>query len=72
MYLNFFPPGAPCLSFDIIKDNFGDRREAFPMTAYLVAGTQSDRPNNNSVIVVKVTQLLYLNFSYFKFIEISV
>ncbi|KAG8331734.1 Glutamate-rich WD repeat-containing protein 1 [Homalodisca vitripennis] len=49
--------GSPCLSFDIIKDNFGSKREEFPLTAYLVAGTQSDRPNNNSVIVMKLSNM---------------
>lgn len=50
--------GSPCLSFDVIQDNFGGKREEFPMTVYLAAGTQSERPNNNSVIVMKVRRLL--------------
>jgi ribosome assembly protein RRB1 len=33
--------GAPCLSFDIIKDPLGDNREQFPLTAFIVAGTQA-------------------------------
>ncbi|CAH1977313.1 unnamed protein product [Acanthoscelides obtectus] len=47
----------PCLSFDIIPDNFGDDRETFPLTAYIVAGTQSSQTHNNHVIVMKLSNL---------------
>ena len=39
--------GAPCLSFDIIKDDLGNNRDTFPMTSYIVAGTQAARFNVN-------------------------
>ena len=39
--------GAPCLSFDIIKDNLGNDRENFPMTSYIVAGTQAAKGHVN-------------------------
>lgn len=39
--------GAPCLSFDIIPDNLGNDRTQFPMTAYLVAGTQASSAHLN-------------------------
>lgn len=39
--------GAPCLSFDIIVDELGANREAFPMTAYIVAGTQAAKAHVN-------------------------
>uniref|UniRef100_A0A1B6BZV1 Glutamate-rich WD repeat-containing protein 1 n=1 Tax=Clastoptera arizonana TaxID=38151 RepID=A0A1B6BZV1_9HEMI len=49
--------GAPCLSFDIIWDSLGNNRSTFPLTAYVVAGTQSDRMNGNRVIVMKLSNM---------------
>lgn len=49
--------GAPCLSFDVIRDNLGENRESFPLTAYLVAGTQANQAHVNSVIVMKLSNL---------------
>lgn len=39
--------GAPCLSFDIVLDNLGNDRQQFPMTSYLVAGTQASSAHLN-------------------------
>lgn len=39
--------GAPCLSFDIVTDNLGNDRHEFPMTTYLVAGTQASSAHLN-------------------------
>lgn len=39
--------GAPCLSFDILRDDLGDSRETFPLTGYIVAGTQAARAHVN-------------------------
>lgn len=39
--------GAPCLSFDIVPDNLGNDRSEFPMTSYLVAGTQASSAHLN-------------------------
>lgn len=39
--------GAPCLSFDIISDNLGRARDAFPMTSYIAAGTQAAKAHIN-------------------------
>lgn len=50
--------GAPCLSFDIIPDGLGANRESFPMTAYIVAGTQAAKAHVNNVIVMKMSNLL--------------
>ncbi|RHZ87478.1 hypothetical protein Glove_34g64 [Diversispora epigaea] len=47
----------PCLSFEILWDNLGDERKMFPVTAYIVAGTQADRPKNNELMVMKMSQL---------------
>ncbi|CAG5025248.1 unnamed protein product [Parnassius apollo] len=49
--------GAPCLSFDIVTDNLGNDRNEFPMTAYLVAGTQASSAHLNSVLVIKMSNL---------------
>eukprot|EP00128_Syssomonas_multiformis_P011241 Colp12_sorted_trinity150504_noHs@13926 len=48
----------PCLSFDIITDGMGNGRTQFPMTAYMVAGTQADQPQNNKVMVMKMSNLV--------------
>ena len=52
-----FFQGAPCLSFDVIPDSLGDKREEFPLTCYLVAGTQAKRTNANNIIVMKMSNL---------------
>jgi len=49
--------GAPCLSFDVIQDNLGENRNSFPMTTYIVAGTQAAKAHVNSVIIMKMSNL---------------
>lgn len=49
--------GAPCLSFDVIRDNLGESREKFPLTCYMAAGTQSQRGKGNHIIVMKMSNL---------------
>lgn len=39
--------GAPCLSFDVIQDNLGENRDSFPMTSYIVSGTQAAKAHVN-------------------------
>lgn len=48
---------APCLSFDIIPDDLGNSRSEFPHTCYLVAGTQAETSAQNSIIVMKLSNL---------------
>lgn len=50
----------PCLSFDILRDGLGDKREkAYPATMYTVAGTQaeSSRATENQLMVMKFSGL---------------
>ncbi|KAK5640050.1 hypothetical protein RI129_010861 [Pyrocoelia pectoralis] len=49
--------GAPCLSFDVIPDNLGVNRDSYPLTCYLVAGTQAMESHVNNVIVMKLSNL---------------
>ena len=49
--------GAPCLSFDILRDSLGDNRTEYPLIAYLVAGTQAEAVGKNIVILMKMSEL---------------
>jgi len=49
--------GAPCLSFDVLHDSLGETREEYPLTMYLVAGSQAERAHVNNVIVMKLSNL---------------
>ncbi|XP_041987597.1 glutamate-rich WD repeat-containing protein 1 [Aricia agestis] len=49
--------GAPCLSFDIVMDNLGNDRKEFPLTSYIVAGTQASSPHLNNILIVKMSNL---------------
>eukprot|EP00054_Salpingoeca_dolichothecata_P037752 m.11822 g.11822 ORF g.11822 m.11822 type:complete len:467 (+) comp7847_c0_seq1:60-1460(+) len=52
-----FTSDWPCLSFDILKDGFGNERTQFPMSMYIVAGTQADQPNKNKLNVLKLANI---------------
>ena len=47
----------PCLSFDVVRDSLGMNRKRFPLTAYIVAGTQADKPENNEVMLMKLSDI---------------
>ena len=47
----------PSLSFDVIPDNLGDDRRAFPHTLFMVAGTQASNAKLNYLAVMKVSNL---------------
>ncbi|XP_015523210.2 glutamate-rich WD repeat-containing protein 1 [Neodiprion pinetum] len=49
--------GAPCLSFDIIRDDLGISRETYPMSMYMLAGTQAARTHVNNLLVMKMSNL---------------
>ncbi|XP_023685904.1 glutamate-rich WD repeat-containing protein 1 [Paramormyrops kingsleyae] len=46
--------GAPCLSFDVLRDADGDGREQFPLSMLLCAGTQADSANANRLLVMRM------------------
>lgn len=50
-------PEWPCLSIDIMPDMMGASRTSFPMTVYMVAGTQADRADKNQLQLLKVSDL---------------
>ncbi|XP_063054897.1 glutamate-rich WD repeat-containing protein 1 [Engraulis encrasicolus] len=50
--------GAPCLSFDVLRDSEGDGREQFPLSMLLCAGTQADTALSNRLIVMRMHNLL--------------
>ena len=47
----------PSLTFGFVKDSLGEQRTAFPMTAYMVSGTQAERANQNQLVCQKLSQL---------------
>ena len=47
----------PCLSFDMLRDNLGAPRNAFPHTVFMVAGTQAAQPRQNTIAVLKLAAL---------------
>ena len=47
----------PCLTFDIVRDRLGVGRKRFPVTMYMAAGTQADKPENNEIILMKLSDL---------------
>lgn len=49
--------GAPCLSFDVIPDDLGNSRESYPLSMYIVAGTQAARTHINNLLVMKMSNL---------------
>lgn len=57
LYIFQAQTGAPCLSFDILHDSLGESRTEYPMTAYLVAGTQAEQGKQNFVILMKMSEL---------------
>ena len=57
LFFGYIFVGAPCLSFDILKDNLGEKRESFPLTSYMVAGTQAETAHVNFVILMKMSNL---------------
>lgn len=47
----------PCLSFDILRDTLGAKRMEFPHTLFCVAGTQADNAQDNTVAVMRLSNL---------------
>ncbi|CAJ0598704.1 unnamed protein product [Cylicocyclus nassatus] len=45
-----------CLSFDVVKDNLGERSD-FPLECYIVSGSQADKPKNNELLVMGLKNL---------------
>jgi ribosome assembly protein RRB1 len=55
--LHFMAVDWPCFSFDVLLDNLGGNRSRYPHTAYLVAGTQADMPENNEILLMKMSEM---------------
>ncbi|RLN59989.1 hypothetical protein BBJ28_00001365 [Nothophytophthora sp. Chile5] len=47
----------PSLSIDVVRDNLGAVRTRFPMTVYMVAGTQATKAEDNQLTVMKMSEL---------------
>lgn len=47
----------PSLSFDFLADDLGDCRTRFPMSLYMVAGTQASKAADNQITVMKMSEL---------------
>lgn len=47
----------PCLSFDFIQDQEGANRTKYPLTMYMVCGSQADESNKNQLYILKVSNI---------------
>lgn len=47
----------PCLSLDILADDLGAQRSSFPHTAYVAAGTQAEKVEDQRILVMKWSNL---------------
>mmetsp|Transcript_14499 Transcript_14499/g.36672 ORF Transcript_14499/g.36672 Transcript_14499/m.36672 type:complete len:448 (-) Transcript_14499:31-1374(-) len=47
----------PCLSFDILRDNMGAPRTTFPLTQYMVAGTQAPNARGQTMVIAKLDRM---------------
>jgi len=47
----------PCLSFDFVQDSLGANRTRYPMTSFMVAGTQSADPRENKILLYEMTDM---------------
>ncbi|POM61096.1 Glutamate-rich WD repeat-containing protein, partial [Phytophthora palmivora] len=47
----------PSLSIDVVRDNLGAVRTRFPMTVFMVAGTQATNADDNQITVMKMSEL---------------
>eukprot|EP00127_Corallochytrium_limacisporum_P004248 Clim_evm193s157 gene=Clim_evmTU193s157 len=47
----------PCMSFDILKDGLGDKREDYPMEMFMYAGTTAERARDNELMLMRLSQM---------------
>lgn len=47
----------PCLSFDVVHDNLGDNRQRYPLSMYLVIGSQADKAERNKLTLLRLSDL---------------
>ena len=47
----------PCLTFGFVHDSLGEQRTQYPMTSYLVAGTQAERAADNHLVCLKLSKM---------------
>jgi ribosome assembly protein RRB1 len=55
--VHFMTGEWPSLSFDFVRDELGDARTRFPHSMIAVVGTQADRPDQNQLTVMKLSDL---------------
>jgi ribosome assembly protein RRB1 len=51
------PPEWPALSFDFIRDDLGHARTRFPHSCIAAVGTQAQRPDQNQLTIIKLSDL---------------
>uniref|UniRef100_A0A915EGF5 Glutamate-rich WD repeat-containing protein 1 n=1 Tax=Ditylenchus dipsaci TaxID=166011 RepID=A0A915EGF5_9BILA len=52
-----FETDLPCLSFDVVADALGAKRETYPITCYLVGGTQAEKAEDNELVIMRLSNM---------------
>uniref|UniRef100_A0A7E4VM12 Glutamate-rich WD repeat-containing protein 1 n=1 Tax=Panagrellus redivivus TaxID=6233 RepID=A0A7E4VM12_PANRE len=56
-FFHTFETTKPCLSFDVILDEDGDNRSTYPLSLFLVGGSQNEEKRKNELYVMKLKNL---------------
>ncbi|ODV64021.1 ribosome biosynthesis protein RRB1 [Ascoidea rubescens DSM 1968] len=47
----------PCLTLDVVPDNYGNERRSYPAKMYIATATQASKAKDNELLLLKLSQL---------------